>query len=205
MVRYATLCRTFEPWANTAMTPGSGSEPPVVQALSRQRAQQPVARLVTTDTPDPSTLEADGVSGTARLLLDAIRTETTADRRPGCLALELARATVVRVEYEYGKQRQVAWLLGRDRAVHAPASPLTDALAEKLSRAAKEWRQERKKEAVAFVREAVAMGEKDVFCRAALDAERPKLPPDLWSAATNPGVLGAVAEGIGKLFGKWFG
>ena len=49
--------------------------------------------------------------------------------------------------------------------------------------------------------EAVAMGERDGFCRAALDTGRADLPTELWDAASNPGFFGAV----GKLFGKLFG
>jgi hypothetical protein len=205
LVRFTTLCRTFEPWSRAATCVGGGNDPEVADLLLRRNTFSPVVRLLTAEANDAADLGPIKAASTIRSLLAAVRTDTTENRRAGCLAVEVSRATAVRIEYDCGGRRHVAWLLGRERSVHAPVSPVTDALSEKLRLAAKEWRKERKKEAVALVREAVAMGEKDVFCRDVLNTERAKLPADLWKAATDPGVLGAVAEGIGKLFGKWFG
>jgi hypothetical protein len=208
LVRFATLCRTFESSSRAATCVGGGSDPEVADLLVRRNTFSPLVQLLIAEPPDAADLGPIKAADTTRTLLATVRADSTENRRLGWLALEVRRTTAVRVEYDFDGRQYVAWLLGRERTVHAPTNPLTDALAKKLRRAAKQWRRDErdeKKEAVALVREAVAMGEKDGFCRAELDTGKTGLPPELWKAATDPGVLGAIGEGIGKLFGKWFG
>lgn len=207
VVRYATVVRSMEQDSRATTTHTEGWDQQVVDLLASRTHFAPVMRVTAVGLPHrpPGTRPASRLDDAVTGLLGAIGSRVTTDCRVASVELAVSRTTALRVEYEYDGRGHTAWLMGPDRWVHAPTSPVTEDLAAKLRAAGKRWRHQERREAVALIREAVAMAERDGYCRARLEAERGTVADDLWQAAANPGVLGAIGEGLGKLFGKWFG
>jgi hypothetical protein len=203
LVRYASVIRTLEPASQTLTVPGDGCDKQIVDLLSRRTRFLPLLRITARDLPGKPLDGPDEHRLTAKVndMLDAIRSEATAERRVACIELEVYRTVALKAEYEFNGCRYDAWMLGKEKVVHAPTSPVTQALCGKLTQAAKQWRQQQKKEAVALLREAIEMGQKDGYCQAALNASKGDVPSDLWEAATNPGVFESIKNFFGNLFG----
>ncbi|VTS01350.1 unnamed protein product [Gemmata massiliana] len=97
------------------------------------------------------------------------------------LTIEAASALEVRYKYEGKKYR--AWFVGWEYRVHAPNSPVTDALTGKVENAAERWKRGDRRRAASQLREVIDMTRVDDACRMAYLSVRDTIPSALVSKA----------------------
>jgi hypothetical protein len=168
----------------------------------------PFLTLATTQIPDALHLfrGAEQVRAAITKAFDAARDSISDENRLTRQRLEIDAASVLEVGYQHEGEAYTAWFVGKQLRVHAPVSPITEALQQTAERAVKTWRKGDSKKAALLLCEVADMTKADRYCNAAYDEVRNTIPAGLESKArwvrSQPFIIaGLIAFGVVFLIG----
>jgi len=179
MVAYLAVVRSYTPGSTSRMALSGKVPKAVARIADRINDFRPLFHFPMLET---LTMPEGGNANLGRVLEEVFQVAGEGVPEGGRIArqlLSVGTAEILRVAYSYDGQSYAAWLIGRDRKIVAPKSPLTQIVEQATQEAVSLWEQGEKREAARTLRAVLDITEKDADCEAAYDRMSKSLPKEL--------------------------
>lgn len=208
MISYLAVVQSFEPATQTIPVPCAGLKDAAIAGSLQPADFTPFLTLATTAHPAALKLTSgfEKLRGGISKAFDIALARGSDESRLVRQRLQVGVASVLEVGYEHEGGAYTAWFVGKQLRVHAPVSPVTDALHEMVKEAVRAWKKGDRKAATLGLREVLDMAAADPSCQRAYDEVRDTIPADLESKAKwvrwKPFIIaGVVIAGLLLLVG----
>jgi hypothetical protein len=186
VVSFLAVARTFAPGAARHLVADPGVPGDIVARLGSVATFDRLLDLRTTAVPPRLDLaeETPAAAAVVRVFAESLA-GCPAGHRVTAQQLVVEAAPAYRVGYGFAGRGYSAWwadLPGRPPLVPI-TSPLADAAGGLVNEALRLWSDGDRREAALTLQDAARMATADPRCRAALDARRADVPPELWALA----------------------